>query len=272
VEEGFPFPVSPVRLSLPGGPGVTFAVMPLAPVRQAWEAHPEGPLLTVLTPAEVAVSGMHHRLERRLSHLAGRIAAKAALLHHLRALGHPLAAQDVGLTQQMAGPGQGRPVAQLPLGVPPCALSITHSRELAVAAVTAGGHLGIDLEYVSPRPPAFLDEAFTAAEQSWLRRCEGLLGRTPEERWNLGWCIKEALVKCSGQGLRAALQQTPFSGWTEHAAPGPLPGLTDAAGAWAQAITLHSPGTGPRAGLLALGRGYAFAALHESHGPPEFTA
>ncbi|SEU30522.1 4'-phosphopantetheinyl transferase family protein [Stigmatella erecta] len=247
--------------------------MPLAPVRQAWESSPQGPLLTVLTPAEVAVSAMHHRLERRLAHLAGRIAAKSAVLHHLRARGYPLEPQELGLTQWMAGPEQGRPVAQLPAGVPPCELSITHSQGLAVAAVTERGRLGVDLERVNPRPAAFLDEAFTRAEQDWLLRCELLQGRTLEERWNLGWCLKEALVKCSGQGLRASLQQTPFSGWTEQgAAEAPLPGLTEGAGALAQLITLHTPGAGSLTGLLALGQGYAFAALHESRERLESTA
>ncbi|EAU69781.1 HetI protein [Stigmatella aurantiaca DW4/3-1] len=223
----------------------------------------------------MAVSGMHHIFERRVSHLAGRIAAKFALVHALRARGYPLEARNIGITQRMAGPEEGRPVVQLPAGVPACDLSITHSHALAVAIVAERGRVGADLERVSPRSAALLDEAFTEAEQDWLSRCELLQGRTPDERWNLGWCIKEALVKCTGHGLRASLQQVTFSGWTEQGPiAAPLPWLTDAPGALARRITLHSDGAGSGAvtGLLALGRGYAFAALHhlDEGRAPEF--
>nr|AIS92920.1 4'-phosphopantetheinyl transferase [Stigmatella aurantiaca Sg a15] len=251
---------------MPGGPRITFAVMPQAPVRRAWETHPQGIIPRVLTQAEVAVSGMHPLLERRVAHLAGRIAAKFALVHHLRTHGHPLEARDIGITQRMAGPEEGRPVAQLPAGVPSCDLSITHSHGLAVAAATGRGRIGIDLERASPRSSALIEEAFTQVEQDWLSRCELLHDRTSDERWNLGWCIKEALVKCTGHGLRASLQHVTFSGWTDQGAVSvPLPALTDEAGALARCITLHTPRTSsaPLTGLLALGRGYAFAALHD---------
>ncbi|MDC0713344.1 4'-phosphopantetheinyl transferase superfamily protein [Stigmatella sp. ncwal1] len=200
-----------------------------------------------------------------MSHLAGRIAAKFALVHSLSSRGYPREARDLGITQRMAGPEEGRPVVQLPAGLPACDLSITHSHELAVAVVTERGRVGADLERVSPRSAALIDEVFTEAEQEWLSQCELLRGRTPDERWNLGWCIKEALVKCTGHGLRASLQQVTFSGWTEQgAASVSIPLLTDEPGALAQLITLHSEGvgSGPLTGLLALGQGYAFAALH----------
>lgn len=255
------------ELTLPGGQCLNLAVVPLDSVRRAWAAHPEGPISRLLTQAEIAVSGMHPILERRMAHLAGRIAAKLALLSRLRALGHHLEARDLGLTQMMAGPEEGRPVAQLPAGVPACDVSITHSHALAMAVVTTGGRVGVDLEQVAPRGLGFVEEVFTPIERAWLERYGQLQARAPADMWNLGWCLKEALVKCTGQGLRAALQQVTFLGWTEtegrgvHLAP-----LTDGPDALVRFIHLDVPGTRHArvTGVLALGQGYALAALHEA--------
>ncbi|WP_244238153.1 4'-phosphopantetheinyl transferase family protein [Corallococcus terminator] len=258
-------------MSLPGGPSLTLAVVPLAPVRLAWASHPEGMLGTVLTQAELAVSGMHRLPERRVAHLAGRVAAKSALLHHLAASGVRLVAQELGISQVMAGPEQGRPVVQVPPGTPACDVSISHSKDLAVAVATTGGRVGVDLEAVQPRGPGFHDEVFTDVEQDWLMHCQRHHGREPDELWSLGWCLKEALVKRTGHGLRDSLQQVGFTGWEEH---GPLsaviPGLTDAPGAFCVRITLNSTGPGREtlSGLLALGRGYALAVLHVPEARP----
>lgn len=257
--------VEPVTVSVPGGQALTVAVVPLAPVRLAWESHPGGPLAAVLTQAELAVSGMHRVPARRVAHLAGRVAAKSALLHQLRAQGSRLTALDLGITQVMAGPEQGRPVVQLPPGTPGCDLSITHSQELAAAVTTREGRVGVDLEGVRPRGPGFQEEVFTAAEQDWLLHWQRLHGREPEELWSLGWCLKEALVKLTGHGLRDSLQQVGFSGWTEEGGVlAAIPWITDAPGAYARRITLHPtrPEQGPVTGLLALGRGHALAVLH----------
>ncbi|SEL13663.1 4'-phosphopantetheinyl transferase [Stigmatella aurantiaca] len=257
--------VDPLRVSLPGGPHITLAVVPQPLVRQAWESNPQGTLATVLTQAELAVSGMHRMPERRVAHLAGRVAAKSALLHQLQLGGVPLAAHDLGLCQIMAGPEQGRPMAQLPPGCPACDVSITHSHELAVASTTEGGRVGVDLERVRPRGPGFLEDVFTAAEQDWLMHCQRLHGRTPDELWSLGWCIKEAMVKCTGHGLRDSLLQVGFSRWTEQGVvPAAIPWLTDVPEAFSRLITLHPtrPAGGTVTGLIALGRGYALAVLH----------
>lgn len=261
------------ELTPPGGQPLTLAVVPLEAVRRAWATHPGGPLSQLLTQAELAVSGMHPRLERRMAHLAGRVAAKSALRSRLRALGHPLEAHDLGLTQMMAGPEEGRPVAQLPAGVPACDVSITHSHALAMAVVTTGGRVGVDLEQVVPRGLEFQEEVFTSTERAWLERYGQRQARAPADLWNLGWCLKEALVKCTGHGLRAALQQVTFSGWTETEGKGVhLPPLTDGPDAFVRFIRLDVPGTRPVevTGMLALGSGYALAVLHEARqGSPE---
>ncbi|MFY2561138.1 4'-phosphopantetheinyl transferase family protein [Corallococcus terminator] len=258
---------SPVAMVLPGGQRITLMVVPLDSVRGAWPARPDGPISRVLTQAELAVSGMHAVLERRLAHLAGRIAAKLALCSHLQDLGHSLAPLDVGLTQMLAGPEQGRPVAQLPAGVPACDVSITHSHGFAMAVVTTGGRVGVDLERVVPRAAAFVDEVFTQVERTWLEGQSRLHQRAPDELWNLGWCLKEALVKCTGQGLRAALQQVTFSGWREAEEQGvQLAPLTEGPDAFVRVIHLDLPGRRELAvsGLLVSGQGYALAVLHDT--------
>ncbi|WP_338865755.1 4'-phosphopantetheinyl transferase family protein [Myxococcus stipitatus] len=261
------FSVEVVKVELPGGPRITVAVVPLSSVRRAWPIQSDGPISRVLTPAEIAVSGMHGVLERRLAHLAGRIAAKLALLSHLRAQGFFLEARELGLTQMMAGPREGRPVAQLPAGVPACDVSISHSHGLALAVVSSGGRVGVDLERVAPRSVAFLEEAFNEVERAWLEERARFEGRTLDELSSLGWCLKEALVKCSGEGLRAALQQVTFEGWTElrgprvHLAP-----LTEGPDAFARLVHLKVPGARESdvTGLLMLGQGYALAVLHDA--------
>ncbi|AGC46073.1 HetI protein [Myxococcus stipitatus DSM 14675] len=261
------FSVEVVKVGLPGGQRVTVAVVPLSSVRRAWPIQPDGPISRVLTPAEIAASGMHVVLERRLAHLAGRVAAKLALLSHLRGQGYFLEARELGLTQMMAGPQEGRPVAQLPAGVPSCDVSISHSHGLALAVVASSGRVGVDLERVAPRSAAFQEEAFTDVERAWLEQQARVEGRTLDEVSSLGWCLKEALVKCSGHGLRAALQQVTFDGWTVtrdrqvHLAP-----LTDGPDAFVRLVQLKVPGAQEAGvtGLLVVGQGYALAVLHDA--------
>ncbi|GEN12058.1 4'-phosphopantetheinyl transferase [Myxococcus fulvus] len=257
----------PVAVVLPGGQRVTLMVVPLEHVRRAWPARTDGLISRVLTPAELAVSGMHSVLARRVAHLAGRVAAKLALCAHLDAQGHGVSPQDVGVTQMLAGPEQGRPVAQLPPGVPACDVSITHSRELAMAVVTSHGRVGLDLEHIVPRGAAFQDEVFTRDERTWLEARARLWQRSPDALWNLGWCLKEALVKCTGQGLRAALQQVTFSGWREaEVGDLRLAPLTGGPDALVRSIQLDLPGRREQAvsGVLVAGQGYALAVLHDT--------
>lgn len=218
-----------------------------------------------LTEAELAVSRMHRIPGRRTAHLAGRVAVKLAVLDDARRSDRTLEARDIGVTQMMAGPQQGRPVVQLPAGIPPCDASISHSQALAVAVIATAGRVGVDIELITPRTTAFIDEVFTASEQAWLREFGIRLGRNVDDVWSLGWCIKEAMVKCTGHGLRDPLQQVNFSGWVEHTqAVACTPWICDTPTSMARLVTLTMPGSTatPTTGLIALSRGYAWAILH----------
>jgi 4'-phosphopantetheinyl transferase len=216
-----------------------------------------------LTEAELAVSRMHRIPGRRTAHLAGRVAVKLAVLDDARRSDRTLEARDIGVTQMMAGPQQGRPVVQLPAGIPPCDASISHSQALAVAVIATAGRVGVDIELITPRTTAFIDEVFTASEQAWLREFGIRLGRNVDDVWSLGWCIKEAMVKCTGHGLRDPLQQVNFSGWVEQEVVG-MPWICDTPTSVARLVTLATPGStaAPTTGLIALSRGYAWAILH----------
>ena len=252
----------PCAHGLPLGAGgrVTMSVVPLAAI--------EGTGLTdFLTEAELAVSRMHRIPGRRTAHLAGRVAVKLAVLDSTRRSTRTLEAREIGVTQMMAGPEQGRPIVQLPAGIPPCDVSISHSQALAVAVIATVGRVGVDIEFITPRTTAFIDEVFTASEQAWLREFGIRLGRNVDDVWSLGWCIKEAMVKCTGHGLRDPLQQVNFSGWVEQKVVG-MPWICDTPTSVARLVTLATPGStaAPTTGLIALSRGYAWAILHGEPG------
>jgi 4'-phosphopantetheinyl transferase len=226
----------------------------------------------LLTPAELAISQMHRVPVRQRAHLAGRMAAKIAIARHMSVRymsrgGRALPFQEFGITQVVFGPEQGRPLVQLPEGWSPLDLSISHSHELAMAAVVCQGRIGMDIERVAPKSVAFQREVFSEHELQWLAARARAHGRQEEDFLCLGWCLKEALVKCTGDGLRAALQQVSFDGWTEESGAEvvsfPVPEL--GAVHEGRPLTLRVQGharAAPVQAILSLWRGYALALVH----------
>ncbi|WP_375771062.1 4'-phosphopantetheinyl transferase superfamily protein [Archangium gephyra] len=146
--------------------------------------------------------------KRRREFVAGRLAAHRAL-----ALLEPGARAEV--TAREDGPDAGRPLFSPGQGL---ALSISHSAELAVAAVARGGPLGVDLEQRVEAGGAFLEEAFAPGELEGYRSvCEGHLDPA-----TAAWALKEAVLKVWGVGLRAPLQKVAVRPVLLHAAGGPL--------------------------------------------------
>ena len=131
--------------------------------------------------------------KRRAEFVAGRVAAHRAL-----ALLAPEQRADV--SARTVGPDSGRPFFA---SAPELALSISHSAGLAVAAISRGGPLGVDLEQRVEVSEAFLEEAFAPGElEGYLAACAGR-----GEPLTAAWAMKEAVLKAWGVGLRAPLRQ-----------------------------------------------------------------
>jgi 4'-phosphopantetheinyl transferase len=146
-----------------------------------------------LSPAEREGLARCRTPRRRQEFVAGRRAAHRAL----ERLG---LARRAEVVPRPDGPDAGRPLFSPSLGL---ALSISHSSGLAVAAVSPGGPLGVDLERTVEVGQAFLEEAFAPGEhEGYLALCEGGVDPT-----TAAWAMKEAVLKVWGVGLRAPLQQ-----------------------------------------------------------------
>jgi len=131
--------------------------------------------------------------KRRREFVAGRIAAHRAL-----ALLAPGATAEVRTREDT--PDAGRPFLAPERGL---ALSLSHSGGLAVAALSRGEPLGVDLEQPVEAGAAFLEEAFAPGEhEGYAAVCAGRM-----ETATAAWALKEAVLKVWGVGLRAPLRQ-----------------------------------------------------------------
>ncbi len=128
---------------------------------------------------------------RQLEWLPGRIAAKDAVRSFLWKRGAgPLYPIEVEILNEDGG----RPLARCAVGGD-LRISIAGKRGIAVARVAEGRDVGIDLERVERREPAFEALAFGEREL-------GLLPATDRDEWVARfWAAKEALAKLRGTGL-----------------------------------------------------------------------
>lgn len=78
---------------------------------------------------------------------------------------------------------------------PELAFSLSHSGDLALCAL-GKGQLGADIERVRPRREGLSAYALSQLELSWFQA----RGSRWEDFYTL-WTLKEARVKCTGQGL-----------------------------------------------------------------------
>jgi len=117
--------------------------------------------------------------KRRSEWLAGRLAAKVLLAG---GGGNPLSGFEI-TTDLLGRPSCGEQL-----------ISISHSNGWAVAAVKPGSSfMGVDLEKIEPRHPAWYRDYFHSSE---------LPEPDPSEGTRL-WAVKEALMKALGLGLMA---------------------------------------------------------------------
>jgi len=149
-------------------------------------------------PEEEADGARLRHPGRRREWLLGRVTAKTLILRHLRECGQP-----VGDPRRIAirAAESGAPRVFLDGRELPVSLSISHSHGKALCAVCPRerGLLGVDLERIEPRSPAFAADYFSEHE----RFLAGAVPR-PERDFalTLFWCVKEAVLKALGTGLR----------------------------------------------------------------------
>lgn len=148
--------------------------------------------------------------KRRWEWLRGRAAAKDAAR---AVLGLAIAPADIPLVVpgEDAGPIVD-PAFPATWGTAPL-ISIAHKgeRALAMAADPARfAGVGVDLEEIAPRTPAFLETAFSAAERDRIAALPE--GRARDTAITRFWCAKEAVGKSFGLGLAHALDRFEVQG------------------------------------------------------------
>jgi phosphopantetheinyl transferase len=131
---------------------------------------------------------------RRRQWLAGRVAAKDAVLTWLRRRdAGPVFPQEVLIRNDAAGLPEV--VAHISGAVPAgLRVSISHKDRFA-AAIVGMAPVGIDIERIEPRAPGFLDLAFTSAERA-------LFGEPDDVAAARFWVAKEVIAKRNGTGLQ----------------------------------------------------------------------
>ncbi|HEX5749396.1 MAG TPA: 4'-phosphopantetheinyl transferase superfamily protein [Archangium sp.] len=141
----------------------------------------EDPLLqSFLSPGERVCLDERVLPQRRPEWLRGRHVCKQVVRE---LLGPELMMHRV---EVLPGP-QGEPQLHLPEGPGPLDVSLSHARTLSVAAVTARGRVGVDVEPLVPVEERLWHFFLSPAERA---RCE----REPELALRL-WVLKEALYK-----------------------------------------------------------------------------
>ena len=86
----------------------------------------------------------------------------------------------------------------------------SHSGEALLVALGEGVRVGVDLEFLRPRPSAMAlaERFFTAAEAQALARMAPAEGEAAFVRL---WCAKEAVLKAHGRGIAFGLERLAFS-------------------------------------------------------------
>jgi len=134
--------------------------------------------------------------KRRNDWLLGRWTAKQALLSFFESRGFSIALHAIAILKG----ANGAPEVRLEEGLPQCSLSISHRAGHAIAVVgPPDAEIGCDLELIEPRSEAFLSDYFLDSEQAFLS------GVPPGEKdlyANLLWCVKESVMKATGEGMR----------------------------------------------------------------------
>lgn len=150
----------------------------------------------LLAPSEAQRLRSMTSVERRRDWLLGRWTAKR-LLQQVLQKEDGLALPLDELLIETSRSGAPRAAIRSPRMARGFALSISHSRGLALCAATgdAGVALGVDLEWIEPRPTRFVGDFFTGTEAALLGE------RLRATHVSAIWSAKEAVLKALGLGF-----------------------------------------------------------------------
>jgi 4'-phosphopantetheinyl transferase len=101
---------------------------------------------------------------------------------------------------ELRGAGREKPI----LGGPSKSLrfNLSHSRDLALVAITQGRSVGVDIEWIDPRREV-LALALRALDPAAARSVEEALPAARVALFHAAWARREAIAKCAGAGLWA---------------------------------------------------------------------
>ncbi len=154
----------------------------------------------LLSPDERARRSRYRFARDRRRYLLTRALARTVLSRYL-----PVAPADWAFEP---GP-RGRPAISAPRVEPGLQFNISHSADLVMMGVTAGGALGIDVESIDAREADVegLDRYFAPQESAALLALPPAARR---QRFLQLWTLKESYIKARGLGLAIALDAFRF--------------------------------------------------------------
>lgn len=153
--------------------------------------------LDSLTPEEKRIYASFRFNKRKKEWLAGRIGGKESIIHFLGQKGIHVASNRIGI---LSRPSRAPYVVIDNEEAANLNISISHSNELAVAAVSGDGiiGLGVDIEIVEDRSASFSRVAFTLKEREYLEKSTV---REFPLLSTMAYTLKEAVTKALGIGL-----------------------------------------------------------------------
>ena len=141
-----------------------------------------------LSRLEIARSGEFRSPNRQQEYLCGRALLRTVLEQFT---GEPASSHEITTD------GKGKPFC-----VDGPAISLAHSGDLVVCAVTDQGQIGVDVEIPDRRrnTARIANEYFAADEARWL-------SSQPADRFYMLWVLKESWLKAEGTGIAGGLDR-----------------------------------------------------------------
>jgi 4'-phosphopantetheinyl transferase len=142
--------------------------------------------LAYLSQSDIQRAGEFKAPRRRQQFLCARVLLRTVLerITGVRATSHKLTTNENGKPVIVNGPS----------------VSIAHSGDTVICAVTDQGDIGIDIEVPGRRrnTKGIADNYFAEDEAAWL-------ATQPNDRFYMLWVLKEAWLKATGSGLAGGL-------------------------------------------------------------------